>query len=236
MNHLRLNYNYHNFSDDIFKISKHFDEMELQSTLQAFFFRLTLAANYIFKCKFECLEEFRNKNLNDLISFINKNFKLEDYIKVGLTKNLKSCYNDTVRSALIFLDYKVRFNRPISDDFFENNPCLDLENFIDNSKENSAVIYRGFKNYFNETYRTFAETKTATCQNKLYSIPNSIRDCATEVLEPVEEKFFFGENSLYLTLILFVASFIILIIFIIYKFTIKKYNRIRRNQNIFELS
>ena len=231
----QVNYNYNNFSDDIFYISKHFDEMELQSTLQAFFLRLTLAANYIFGCKFECIEEYINKNLNDLVFFINKNIKLEDSVKVGLIKNLKSCYNSTVYIVLDFLDCKTPAYLSFSN-IYENYLCLDLDNFLENNKERSAVIYEGFKKYFNETFDTFVETKTVACQNKLYLIPNSIRDTATEVLKSVDEKIFFGTNSLYLTLILFIASLMILVLFIIYKLTIKKYNRIRRNQNIFEIS
>ena len=225
----QVNYKYYNISDDISKISKYFEEMELQSTLQIFFVRLAVAAKHIFKCKFECIEEFLKKNLNDSISFINENFELEDFRKVGLIENLKSCYNGTVYRVLEFLNCSIPVN-PSFSGIYGKNSCSNLKNFLENNKERSDVIYEGFKNYFNETFNTFVETKTVACQNELYSIPETPLD-----LEPVDKVFLFGIYSLYLP-IFAVSFFFFLLLLVFFKCYKRKYNRNRRYLNTIELS
>ena len=223
-------YHYDNFLDDLFTFSEDVEEIEfvLYEIIEIFFQRLTLIANYIFGCKFECIEEYLNKNFNDSISFIDQNFELEDFRKVGLIENLKSCYNGTVYTVLEFLNCSIPVN-PSFSGIYGNNSCSNLKNFSENNKERSAVIYEGFKNYFNETFNTFVRTYKVACQNQLYSIPKTPQD-----LEHVDEVLNVGTYSIYLPL--FAAIFLILLLLIFSKCYKRKYKRNRRNLNTFFLS
>ena len=154
-------------------------EFALYDIIEIFFRGLTLIANYIFGCKFECLEGFLNKNLNDIISFINEFFELEDLTKVGLIENLKSCYNGTVSRKLEFLNCSIPANSSISGGDGKNS-CSNLKNFFENNKKSSSAIYQGFKNYLNDFFHTFAETNEAVCQNQLDKILKSTPHSTTE--------------------------------------------------------
>ena len=175
------NYNIKHFFENIDKLSYYIKEHKcaLEICFHFFFERLTLIANNIFECKFECLEGFLNKNLNDSISFINENFELGDYIKVGLIENIKSCYNYIVGSRLGVLNCSI----PANSLFFGGdgiNSCSNLKNFFENNKKSSAAIYKGFKNYLNDFLHTFVETNEAVCQNQLDKILKSTPHSTTE--------------------------------------------------------